>query len=99
MKVSVGQIYEVKTDCFFTSDKNEVKRQIKINKGEKLEIRYPYEWHFRTERNEYFHCSESDLLDHCTLVGEVLDHVRFTNKARLEEIIRLDLYKKVKETT
>ena len=97
MKIKVGQIWEVTTGRFLTSGRNnKYHRPIVIGKGEKIEIRYPYEWHFRAEDNSYFHASEIMIFENCKLIGIITESVRFRNKATLEEIIRLDLYKKVK---
>ena len=43
-KIAVGQIWEVTTETFLTSgDSSKYKRPIKLSKGEKIEIRYPYD--------------------------------------------------------
>jgi len=95
-KMEVGNIYEVITDYFFTSgESNEYKRPIKLKKGEKIEIRYPYEWHFRTEDDNYFHADVEMIDKNCELLGKVSPSIRFENKANLEEILRLNLYVKV----
>jgi len=92
--IHVGHIYEITTDNFFTSHKDGYHRETKIRKGEKIEIRYPYEWHFRTEDNEYFHCTAEMIKENSSFFGKILGEVRFQNKATLEEILRLKLYKK-----
>jgi hypothetical protein len=94
MNVEVGHIFEVMTDGFLTSDKNSIKRRVKIERGERLEIRYPYAWHFRTEKGDYYQCDEDIILLNCKMLGKVFENVRFNNKATLEEIIRIELYKK-----
>lgn len=96
--MKVGQIWQVTTENFFTSLRNEAKigktkRQIKLNNGEFIEIRYPFCWHFRTTDNEYYHAEPEMILQNCVLVGEILENIRFKNKANLEEIMRLELYK------
>ena len=97
IKVKVGHIFEVVTDSFLTSgESNKYKRPLKIKKGEKIEIRYPYQWHFRTEDNNYFHCEPKMILKNCKLFGVVMEEIRFQNKANLEEILRLKLYRKTK---
>lgn len=96
IKIEVGQIWEVTTDNFLTSGKNnEYKRPMQLKKGEKIEIRYPFEWHFRTEDNHYFHCTVQMLLENCTIYGKILERIRFSNIAKLEEILRLRLYDKI----
>lgn len=96
MKITQGQIWEVVTDGFLTSiDKSSYKRQIKLDKGEKIEIRYPYEWHFRTWDNHYLHAEVEVILANCKLIGTIIPHVKATNKANLEEILRLRLYDQI----
>jgi hypothetical protein len=101
MEIKVGQIWKVTTDTFYTSKLNEkrpdkIKRQTKLNNGEFIEIRYPFDWHFRTEDNEYFHAEPDMIYQNCMYIGEILQEVQFGNKANLEEIIRLKLYRPAK---
>ena len=92
-EIKVGQIWEVTTDEFMTSgESNDYKRPLKLAKGEKIEIRYPYAWHFRTEDSHYLHANSEMILQNCRLFGEIFDKVRFQNKAKFEEILRLRLY-------
>lgn len=50
-----SQIWEVITDQFLTSgDNDHYKRPTKLSKGERIEIRFPYAWHFRTIDNFFF---------------------------------------------
>jgi hypothetical protein len=98
MEIKVGQIWKVTTETFYTSTKNEkrlgkTKRQTRLNNGEYIEIRYPFEWHFRTEDNEYFHAEPDMIYQNCVYAGEILQEVQFKNKANLEEIMRLELYR------
>jgi hypothetical protein len=102
--VKVGQIYEVMTDDFYASKTLDITNRDKfggrdarfhLKKGEKIEIRYPFEWNYRTEDNIYFHSEEKYLLDRCKLHGVVDDKVKSNNKATLEEILRLDLFKRI----
>ena len=93
IEIKVGQIWEVTGDNFHTSGKdNKHKRPVLIAKGEKIEIRYPYAWHFRTTDNFYFHAEPEMILKKCTLVGVIMERIRFGNQASLEEILRLKLY-------
>jgi len=101
MKIEQGQIWKVTTDTFFTSKLNErrpnkIKRQIKLNEGEFIEIRYPFDWHFRTEDNEYFHAETDMIYQNCVYFGKVTADVWFKNKADLAEILRLELYEPAK---
>ena len=100
IRVRVGQIYEAHTDFLATHDSHEKLRalgrkcQFFIHAGERIEIRYPYEWHFRTEDNVYLQADEKTLLTNCKLVGTIWDTVRSGNRASLEEILRIGLYDK-----
>ena len=92
-EIKVGQIWQVTTDNFTTSgDHNKYKRPLKLAKGEKIEIRHPYAWHFRTEDSHYFHADAEMILQNCKLFGEIFDKVRLQNRANFEEILRLRLY-------
>lgn len=100
-KIHVWQIWEVTTENFLTSweeegEKQNWCRQTKLKKGEKIEIRYPYAWHFRTEDNHYFHATEEMILENCVLFWVILERIRFWNIAKLSEILRLDLFDKQK---
>lgn len=97
-KVEQGQLWKVISSNFFTSgDYNKFKRKIRLKKGEIIEIRFPYEWHFRTEDNHYFHATEETILKNCKIYGKIIDEVAFQNKANLEEILRLRLFRKWSE--
>jgi len=97
IKIEVGQIWQVITEDFLTSgSQEERKRQTKLKKGEKFEIRYPYAWHFRTVDNFYFHAEPTMILQNCKLVGVIWEKIRFRNNAKLEEILRLDLFDEIK---
>lgn len=98
MKIEVGQIYRVVTDHFFTTEElginsKKFKRPVNILCDEKIEIRYPYAWHFRTEDGNYYHATEEMIQKNCILFGKILEDVRFGNRCSLEEILRLRLYK------
>lgn len=97
-KICVGQIWEVITDKFKTTEqKTENGRKVitVLKKSEKIEIRYPYEWNYRTIDNKYFHSEPAEILKHCKLYGVIFDRVRFKNKASLQDIINLELYDKI----
>jgi len=97
MRIEQGQIWEVMTNNFLTSGRHpETKhgRPVKIDNGEKIEIRYPYAWHFRTEDNFYFHASPEMITDNCKLIGIINEDIQWKNKAKLEEILRLELFNK-----
>ncbi len=101
-KVEVGQIWELETDTIVNYKplgENPIKgRRVLLLRGEKIEIRYPYAWHFRTEDDIYFQIDEPTLKMNCKLIGYIWSEVRGRNIAKLEEILRLKLwddYKKV----
>lgn len=94
--ITQGQIWEVVTENFLTSGNDDKhNRPTKLLKGEKIEIRYPYAWHFRTEDNFYLHAEPEMILQNCRLFGIIWDKVKFNNVAQLEEILRLRLYDSV----
>lgn len=94
IRISVGQLYKVDrsfwTSGEHTSDGLRTKRY--ITKGSIIEIRYPYEWHFRTEGNVYCHAKPEALIKYCTFFGKIHEDVRFNNKHKLKEIIEDGLY-------
>lgn len=93
MKIEQGQIWEVITDSFFTTGKfNEVKRPVNLLKGEKIELRFPYAWHFRTEDNKYFHATEEMIKGNCICVGEIWEKVKWYNRISLFNILKFHLY-------
>ena len=92
-EIEVGQIWEVITENFLTSGNDDkYKRPTKLRQGEKIEIRYPYAWHFRTEDNFYLHAEPQMILDNCKLIGVIWEKIKWMNQANLEEIVRLRLY-------
>lgn len=98
-EIIVGQIWEVVDENFYatkkiTSIKTEREARFHIKKGEKIEIRYPFEWNYRCEDNFYAHSDAQYILDKCKLFGTVKSEIKYKNKANLEEILRLDLYDK-----
>ena len=97
-EIEVGQIWQVETDCFYATGnklKNDKRQPVyHLKTGEKIEIRYPYEWHYRTELGEYFESEPHYILANCKKIGTIIPSVKSSNKASLEEILRLDLYDK-----
>lgn len=93
MEIEVGQIWEITTEDFLTGeDKKHFDRQLKLKKGEKIEIRFPFAWNFRTEDGNYFHCDADVILKNCKLIGIIWSKVKSQNEAKLDEILRLRLY-------
>lgn len=104
--IEVGQIWEVVSDDFWSSDKENVliagekiRRRITANfkRGEFIEIRYPFEWHFRIVSDVYFHAETTEILKHCRLYGTIHEVVRFANRCKLQQILDDKLYKTVWE--
>lgn len=97
MHIEQGQLYKVVTDNFVTTGKNnKIKRKVFLGKGEIIEIRYPYPWHFRTEDDNYFHAEPEMIEQNCELLGTIYEPVFFANKAKLAEIVSIQLYSKPK---
>lgn len=99
VNIKVGQIWIVRTKDFKGTEKfkNNSRKGLTtyfLEKGEHIEIRYPYNWHYRTEDNIYMHSTDFDIKKHCVLLGEIDYKVRMNNKATLEEILKLELYTK-----
>jgi hypothetical protein len=109
-EIRVGQIWQVVTDDFWSSEKSDRKyidhnqehkiarkMRIRYQRDEYLEIRYPFAWHFRTVDNIYMHAEPSEILKHCRYIGEIDENIKFGNRHRLAEILEQKLYKAVWE--
>lgn len=96
MKIQQGVLLQVFKDGFFanpaTVGETGDPRPVKMIRGDIIEIRYPFAWHFRTLDNHYYEASEETILEFARPVGKVFDNVKMANKATTEEIIRLRLY-------
>ena len=104
MEIEVGQIWVVtrkgftvkeEIDCICGcghSHKREILKEIPRNS--KIEIRYPYEWHFRTEQNTYHHAKPDHIIDKCAFFGTIHNEIRFNNRHTLSQILEENLYKK-----
>lgn len=97
--VEVGQLW-VAVESFFSSGESNRKGKrrckIEILLGEVIEVRYPYVWQMRTRGdNEYFHISETDLLEKCIHYADIDKEARFNNKHTLSAILEQNLFKKV----
>ena len=71
-------------------------RSVQMNVGDFIEIRYAYEWHFRTQDDVYFQAAADVIKEHCVLIGYVWSDVSWKNKAKLSDILELELYDKYK---
>lgn len=98
MKIEVGQIFQVCTSFAGNmGDKKDdkkriIKQQLMLKKDEFVEIRYPFEWHFRTIDNVYLQASAKDILKNCKYIGKIEETTRRKNKVELLEILVKKLY-------
>lgn len=103
--VEVGDLYEIIDDDFFSSGEHRKRKEngrsvivkTNLNKGEIIEIRYPYAWHFRTIDGEYFHAEPEEIESKCKPFGKIKEETRFNNKKSLKEILEENLYDKAKQ--
>lgn len=94
--IRTGQLWKVTTDNFWTTGKvGQLKRPVKLTKGEIIQIRQTFEWHIRTQDDFYFHATPETILENSELYGEVWPNVRFKNVAELSDILRLKLYDRI----
>ena len=103
MDIRVGQIWIIVKRLFFVSkevdcicscgNKHTHMKIIELPRNMPIEIRFPFEWHFRTEENEYFHNTPEEIHDKCIFLGTIDEEIRFNNKHKLKEILELNLYK------
>jgi len=105
IKIKVGQIWEVIDNDFWSTGKESVmvgearrKASIHLSCGEFIEIRYPFEWHFRTIDNVYLHANPTDILKHCRLYGMIEEKIRFGNRHKLKQILDDNLLKYIWES-
>jgi len=99
INIEVGQLYIVDKPFWTSGDTSEYGNNIKrkMAKGDIIEIRYPYEWHFRTVNNQYDHARTKTLAKYCTFYGKIHENVRFNNGRKLSEILAEELYIKAKD--
>jgi hypothetical protein len=103
--IKVGQIWQVVTDNFYTSDRsdkiaiNNDRRYalVNLNRNEFIEIRYAFAWHFRTYDDLYLHAYPKEILKHCRLIGNIDEEIRFKNHHNLSQILADKLYKPIWE--
>ena len=58
-----------------------------VTRGEVIEIRYPYAWHFRNNCNTYAQAPEDILRQNCSFFGVINPDIRFENRLSLNEIL------------
>lgn len=94
IRIEVGMILKVEKSFLVKENGiDEVfteKRRIK--KGSIIEIRYPFEWNFRTVCNTYCNATPDLIREKCSLYGMIFDDVRFENKLKLSDILRDNLF-------
>lgn len=96
VKIEVGVLLKVERGFWTSGEETQsgLKCKVYLPKGKILEVRYPYEWHFRTVENHYDHASTETLTRKCSFFGKIHDDVRFNNKHKLKEILEQELYHK-----
>ena len=97
MNIEVGQIWIITDNGFTVQTKEKCNclcghihdRAVtkELPKNTYIEIRYPFAWHFRTEKGEYYHALPELILDKCKFVGKIKDNIRFKNNHDLQEIL------------
>lgn len=74
-----------------------INQPVLIEKGDIVQFRYDSPKHFRTIHEEYFCVSEQLWNTNFVCVGEVWEEIVWNNKATLQEILNLELYKQTRE--
>jgi len=102
MQISQGQIWvtisEMKADCreqIECESCNHVRtvtKDVTIPAGTFIEIRYAYEWHYRTIFDKYHHSDPAEILRNARMFGTVLGSISFDNKHKLSDILDEGLY-------
>jgi len=89
IEIQVGQLLIVDKSFWSSGHKTKSGRKTKMlyAKGDILEIRYPYNWHFRDEFNNYDHASEKTLRNKCSFYGKIKSNVSFENEKTLKLIL------------
>lgn len=105
MEISVGQIWKVVKKGFTVECKeahtcscgHEHDRTIikEIPRNSFIEIRYPFKWHFRTEKNTYHHKTEEEIINKCILFANIDEQTRWCNNHDLKEILEQKLYSEI----
>lgn len=104
-KVESGDLYQVSSNNLWSTGENNksetkdeygrrISKRVNFNLGEILEIRYPYQWHVRTEDGKYFHIKPEDLEEHCKPYGKIKGDVKSANNKSLEDILKEKLFDK-----
>lgn len=100
-KIEVGQIWQVCTEDFWSSGEHQKidgrKVAMNLKNGEYIEIRFPYDWHFRTVDDKYDHATEKEILKNCRLIGHIFENTRRANNKKLQSILSENLYKPIWE--
>ena len=92
--LSVGML--LVADKSFTVNRNRPNdsftEKARIKKGKVIELRYQYDWNFRTECNTYCNAPAKVLIKNCSFLGRVHDDVKRANNTNLKDILSNDLY-------
>lgn len=89
-KVETGDLFKVikSVNCWCGS----LKRFVRLQKGEIIEVRYFSPVNFRCVDNVYLCLPENSFLNYVTFFGKVNENTRFFNKKTLREILDEKLY-------
>ena len=96
IQIEVGMLLMVEVEFWSSGDTEQGNTNIKrlYKKGEILEIRYPYAWHFRDVNNNYDHATAKTLIANCSFYGLIHADVISTNNTKLDSIISSGLFHK-----
>ncbi len=105
----IGEYVELSVGMLLVADKNfpvtknnpmdSFTGKVKIKKGQVIELRFQYQWNFRTECDTYCNASTETLIKNCSFLGDIHEDVRFGNRTKLSEILKCELYHKAAEYT
>ncbi len=94
IRIETGMLLKVER-TFWTDAKHlgsSYFNKVKLPKGAIIEIRYPFAWNFRDERDEYSHCSPEKLIKNCSFFGNIHGDISFKNKLKLRDILKHNHY-------
>lgn len=92
-KVSQGELYRVIKPI--PTHNSKLNRDVIIEEGEIIEIRYFSPVNFRTLDDHYFSFSETKFLNHVIFFGKVQDDIKFNNKHSLRDILEQKLFESI----
>ena len=101
--IQQGQIWRVTNNNFFGNIRIRKEcehcgnismgdEKVRLKKGDYIEIRYPYKWHFRTEDNRYLQAEPDVIYSNAEIIGQIREDIKFNNRHELKEILEQKLY-------